>query len=206
MKIYSLANPITNEIRYIGTTSGPLNSRLSQHKWDSKNKMSHKCHWIKQVVDDTGQFPLIKLIEEVSDLDWEWTERYWISQFKQWGFDLVNTDDGGKGVHKDVKGRSRSIDAHKIKVYQYNLNGTFIKSWDSIVGAESSFGISTGCITHNLKGRCKTAYGFRWSYTEQDILPSLNNKSKYDQYVVTLTDILTGDKQTFSSKQKLLNY
>lgn len=49
MKIYSLADPVTSEVRYIGTTSGPLNVRLSQHKWDSKNKMSYKSHWSKQV-------------------------------------------------------------------------------------------------------------------------------------------------------------
>lgn len=37
-QIYSLNNPITNEIKYIGVTKNLLSKRLSQHIGDCKKK------------------------------------------------------------------------------------------------------------------------------------------------------------------------
>jgi len=197
MKVYSLSHPTTKEVRYIGVTSGTLNQRLSQHIWDSKNKMSHKCNWIKSVVLETGQVPIIELLDETED--WELIEQYWISQFKSWGFSLVNTDSGGKGVYKDVRGRSRSIDAHKKHVFQYELDGTYIRSWDSLVEANKYYGTTKGTIGECAKGRSKSSCGFRWSFKKTDKLDS-QICGRSDQYKVTLTkdNIVT----TFTSKQK----
>lgn len=199
MKIYSLAHPVTNEIRYIGVTSGNLNTRLAQHKWDAKNKMSYKCHWIKNILDSTNRMPNIELIEETNDVDWIWLEIYWIEQFRQWGFDLVNTDSGGKGVHKDVEGRSRSIEAHKKCIHQYDLDGTFIRTWDSITEACRLLGVSDSRISSK---DCKTSCGYRWSLIKVDKLEPIVSKGQSDQYRVTLTHKITGEIIIFSSKVK----
>lgn len=200
MKVYSLSHPITKEIRYIGVTTGRLQSRLCQHVWDSKNKLSHKSNWISNIISTTKERPLIELLEEVDNSDWEWVERYWIEQFKQWGFSLVNTKTGGTGVYTDIKGRQRSIDAHKKKLYQYELNGKFIREWNSAQDAKLSFSTKGNSITECVKGRCKTAYGFRWSYIKYDLLPNNNIKSKCDQYKVVITNKITNDINTFTSK------
>jgi len=90
-KIYTLENPNTGEIRYVGKTVRPLNYRLSHHI--SSDNQCHKTNWIKSLDGD----PVIKLVDKVSDENWEFWERYWIQQFKAWGFDLVNHTDGGRG-------------------------------------------------------------------------------------------------------------
>ena len=54
------------------------------------------------------------------------------------------------------------------QVNQYDLNGNFIKTFDSVVSAYESLGgtIHNGAanITAVCKGRQKTAYGYKWSY------------------------------------------
>lgn len=199
LKIYSLAHPITGEVRYVGVTSGTLSTRLAQHKWDAKNKMSHKCHWIKSVIAATNTMPHIELLEETSKTDWEWLEIYWIEQFRQWGFNLVNTSSGGNGVHIDVEGRQRSIDAHKKSIYQYDLDGTYIKEWESLVSACRFYKISDNAITSKST---KTAGGYRWSDIKVPTLGKLPGRSRSDQYRVTLTQDTTCEIIIFSSRCK----
>lgn len=49
------------------------------------------------------------------------------------------------------------------KVYQYTLNGEFIREWKSAKDAEKQFGRShhIGEVCH---GKRKTAYGYKWRY------------------------------------------
>ena len=100
-KIYSLNDPNTNEIRYIGYTSQPLETRLKQHIRDSnRNVKSYKRNWIKSL----KSIPTIKLIEDkiedknkILEL-----ERYYISKYGN----LTNGTNGGelnKEFTDDVK-------------------------------------------------------------------------------------------------------
>lgn len=82
-----------------------------------------------------------------------------------------------------VKVTSVSKDSGKkglpIKVYQYDLKGNYLQSFDSTKKA-ASFCKNTdevttgGKITECCQGRLKTAYGYRWSYNKLDCLPPLN--------------------------------
>lgn len=201
MIIYCLLHPITNEVRYIGVTSLSLSQRLSQHIWDSKNRLSHKSNWIKSTFNETGRFPVIEELEIVDDANWELMEQYWISQFKVWGFNLVNTSIGGCGVIKDVFGRKRSIEAHKKKVYQYDISGAFMQEYSSIKEASETLGLSKGAVGECVKGRCKTSGGFRWSFTKTNMLLSNSTRGRSDQYSVKII-YQDGSCKTFSSKEK----
>ena len=94
--IYSLSDPDTNEIRYIGKTNN-LKYRLWAHiheaKYDLRNQ--HKCNWIKTLLNKDKK-PIIEIVEEVSMNDWQSREIYWISQFTAWGFNLINKTKGGE--------------------------------------------------------------------------------------------------------------
>jgi hypothetical protein len=86
-KIYLIENiePGTNKV-YIGKT---IDSRKSAHK--SKYGPQIKYTYIDEV-------------NSLSYNDWEPLETYWIEQFKQWGFDVVNKrGKGGSGpeFHKE---------------------------------------------------------------------------------------------------------
>lgn len=100
--IYSLSDPITNEIRYIGKTNN-IKKRLCTHLTKSNLiKKTHKNNWIKNLLFNNTK-PLIEVIDEVPIKEWGFWEKFWISQFKIWGFKLTNSTDGGDGVVNDIK-------------------------------------------------------------------------------------------------------
>jgi hypothetical protein len=92
--IYTLKDPITNEIRYIGKANDP-NKRILDHikECKSSNK-SHKISWVKSLLEKNLK-PIVEILDEVSSEEWERCEQYWISQFKSWGFNLTNISKGG---------------------------------------------------------------------------------------------------------------
>lgn len=99
--IYTLENPRTNEIRYVGKTIQNLDKRLKAHIYESRKKNNHKCNWINSTLKKEMS-PIIRLIDIVSEENWEFWESYWIEQLKAWGFNLVNGTPGGEGYkHTD---------------------------------------------------------------------------------------------------------
>jgi hypothetical protein len=64
---------------YIGKTKQKLSIRESQHQRRLKIKIS------------------INEIDLVKESEWKFWESYWIEQFKNWGFDLLNKNQGGGG-------------------------------------------------------------------------------------------------------------
>jgi len=93
--IYTLSNPTTNEIRYVGKTCKSLKTRLNGHLKDKRN--NYRSCWIKSLLND-GLIPKIETIDVSDNDNWQLMERYWISQFKTWGFKLVNYTDGGESL------------------------------------------------------------------------------------------------------------
>jgi len=107
--IYALLDPLTNKIRYVGKANN-INSRLYQHLRD--NARTHKVSWIKSL---NGIKPVLILLDEIEEDEWEFWEIYWISQCKTWGFDLVNHSNGGQGV----LGTKHTLE-HKNKISNSN--------------------------------------------------------------------------------------
>ena len=64
VKIYTISNPITGEIRYVGKTIQSLNERLRKHMTDKRN--SYKVNWLKQLKLN-GIVPEIMLIDECDE-------------------------------------------------------------------------------------------------------------------------------------------
>jgi len=92
--IYSLSDPSTGEIRYIGKTNN-LKTRFSNHM--TAKRKTHLYNWIYKLKENNLK-PVIEVVEECDDNNWDISERYWIAQFKAWGFNLVNHTAGGEGV------------------------------------------------------------------------------------------------------------
>ncbi len=74
--IYTLEQNGT--IFYVGKTKG-LNKRKNAH-----------CK-------KYGTNITMNLLDEVPNNEWKFWEKYWISQIKTWGFDIVNKNSGGGG-------------------------------------------------------------------------------------------------------------
>jgi hypothetical protein len=109
--IYTLSDPETNEIRYIGKADD-LTRRLSGHLND--RKVSHKRHWISSL-KRRGLKPLIQVIEEVPIDSWGERERYWIDFYRTQGCHLTNTALGGEGGNPSPETKAKIGAAHRGK-------------------------------------------------------------------------------------------
>lgn len=54
--------------------------------------------------------------------------------------------------------------AHRKIILQFNLDGEFIKEFNSIKEASEEIGISKSAIVHCLKGKTKRQGGYKWKY------------------------------------------
>lgn len=63
-------------------------------------------------------------------------------------------------------GKTGALNWNSKKIFQFNLNGDYIKSFDSLKEAADSIGIMANNISINASGRTKTAGGFIWRYEQ----------------------------------------
>lgn len=77
------------------------------------------------------------------------------------------------GLKKNKKGRES---CHAIPVYQYDLQGNFIKRWGSIVEACEAVGADHTNISYACSGKIKTCMGYIWSYEFKEIDPTEHEK------------------------------
>lgn len=52
-----------------------------------------------------------------------------------------------------------------LKIIQMDMDGNFIKEWNSIKEASCVLGIDNSCITKCCKGKRKSCGGFTWKYS-----------------------------------------
>ena len=99
IKLYKLSDPrYPDDIRYIGQTSKSLKNRLSIHiSPKSLISKTHKNNWIKSLLD-INILPSITLLEEVSIEEWNTKEIFWIKFYRDLGYRLTNSTDGGEGM------------------------------------------------------------------------------------------------------------
>jgi hypothetical protein len=240
--IYTLQDPISLEIRYIGLTSQKLNVRLSAHWTTFNNKKSHKVHWIKKL-KKLNQKPIIKELDIAYSLE-EATalEKYWISQFKTWGFKLTNTTEGGEGAlgyRHDLETivRMKQIQALKPRkpkktklskeeqyllisqklskpILQYDLNGVFIKKWNSILEAAKSFGCKSSTIRHALVNNTRVSQNYFWRYYKDNFELSITvnkltgnvSKLKVFDKLLNLTTLYESSSAAFAVTGRPTNY
>lgn len=196
-KIYIYTLSDFSGIRYVGQTKN-LKSRFYRHifdgeKYGGKNK---RCSWIKSLLNK-GERPILEVVDIVDFNDWVFWEQYWISQFKTWGFNLVNDTNGGEGSYGRIvsdktklkmslakKGITpKNINLFKkssIKgiVIQYDLNGVKINEYESSNYVKNVLGIENVSLVINKK-RC-SAGGYIWrlkgDYLTQEEINVIKNK------------------------------
>lgn len=92
--IYSLSSKLDPNSKYIGYSSTPLR-RYGEHLIGKYN--TTKCNWIKSLILK-GELPRLELLDIVPLKEWEFWEEYYVSLYKSWGFNLVNSTFGGNGI------------------------------------------------------------------------------------------------------------
>jgi len=74
------------------------------------------------------------------------------------------SDEHKQKISKAMSGEKNTMSK---KVYQYTIGGTYVDKFASSGEAAQTLGKSSGSsIRRCVRGKLKTAYGFKWSYTE----------------------------------------
>ena len=188
-KIYLVENiePGTNKV-YIGKT---IDSRKSAHKSTYGSQISYTY------------------IDEVPSLnhnDWEPIETYWIEQFKQWGFDVVNKrKQGGSGAsfHKEEtkanmrKPRSTTEKMRKPKSEEHKANMRKPKSAEHIAAMVAG---RTG-IKHTNHSKMPEWYGEFISNINKGRVSPNKGKTKSKEAKRAISEKLKGRVSPNKKKQ-----
>ncbi len=90
--------------------------------------------------------------------------------------DKIKSEERNKKISKSHTGKlhprtqewSNKIgNSNKKPIIQYNLEGEFIKEWNSAKDASMFIGRNPSPITACCKGKQKTCYGFKWKYKNE---------------------------------------
>ncbi len=93
--IYSLTDPNTNLIRYIGMSRRPYR-RFRDYMCARGGHTVHMRNWLNSL-KRAGQAPLFEIIDECSEEDCDKTEIKWIAAFRGADYPLINSTAGGEG-------------------------------------------------------------------------------------------------------------
>lgn len=122
-KIYLVTNCYGDPNKvYVGKTS-------YTKKYNIGRKNDHIRKYGKQIT-----YTYIDEVNSLSSKDWKPLECYWIEQFKQWGFELMNKNKGGGGadfqtkesIEKGIKSRTgrKCSEETKCKMRKPHIEGT----------------------------------------------------------------------------------
>jgi hypothetical protein len=183
--IYALLDPRDNEVRYIGKTINPT-KRLSEHLADSKREYNYRSMWIKSLLKEDLK-PLIKFLKICPLSDFVKYETEYIKLYKN--DKLTNSDETGQG---SVGRRQEIIDKVSKKmgriVYQYDLDGNFIKEYKSVRDAAKLLSLSHSNISRSCNGISKHAGGFIFRY-DKVFVEKLNDPNAVRKLVVELDEL-----------------
>lgn len=113
--IYTLRDPITREIRYVGKSDNPK-QRLSEHIRKSKYTITYKNRWL-QTLKQKNLIPIMEIIDIVDKNNWGDSEKKWISYYREEGFNLTNLTDGGEGGNFGEKVNKKISEKLKGRIY-----------------------------------------------------------------------------------------
>jgi hypothetical protein len=163
-KLYSLSD--SSGIRYIVITKQCLRSRLSGHiascrqAFKSKKSRHHRHCWIKSLLDKDIK-PVITLLAEYKTV--EEVKQAEILAIKRYP-NLVNATAGGDGI-REYKHTEETMAKRRYKVDQYDQQGNFITTYDSLSLASlavSGDSRNNSKISLATKGKRRIAYGYVW--------------------------------------------
>lgn len=167
--IYTLSDPRNSVPRYIGKTTNAV-LRMKEHL--KATGSTKRAKWIGSLLRD-GVEPVLEAVEVVQG-SWQEAEVYWIAQFRAWGFNLLNGDNGGLGsdrLPEDVKVKiSASLSgrpnmALARSVAQYDKKGKLLAVHKSLQIAAKATSTHHANIIRAI-ARNNGCGGYLWRYGE----------------------------------------
>jgi hypothetical protein len=157
--IYKIENIIKGYI-YIGQTINLITRKQSYKGLNVGIKKQYKVYnSLKKYGWENHTF---EVIEECNKELLNEREIYWINHYNSWHFNNpikgMNISSGGKQASKGLFGKDNK---KSKKIYQYDLEGNFIKEWISATEFAKNNNCNQSCISTALnKNTC--AYNYKW--------------------------------------------
>lgn len=209
---YVLKSDISpNEIRYVGVTTTSLARRFTQHRYcanhpEKRGLPVHK--WMYSVYKKGGKIN-IEQIDQCFELEWEEKEKFLIQKYRDLGHDLLNVDEGGKGVITEEKRSkdsiTRSAEKHRKPVTAYNLDGSKYRDFASLTEAANFCNGKINNIKSALSGNSKSACGYMWKYKSDDEFIDKYEKEQIGTKIYQF-DLEGKFIQEFESKKEVLKF
>lgn len=153
--IYKITN-IINGHSYIGQ-SVEIEDRWVRHKWSAFNEKEEEDYPLYRAFRKYGleafKFEIIKECPREELTQWE---KYYINYYDTF-INGYNQTSGGEGHYGQEK-----------PVYQYDLNGNFIRAYPSIAEAARQLNIKKQNIYKCCHKKHKTANGYQWRQDPND--------------------------------------
>lgn len=171
--IYGLIDPRNDEIRYIGKTVNSK-TRLSGHITESKDieVVNYRVKWIRKLIS-LGLKPKIIFLRTCSSHEYEKYETEYIRIYSN--NRLTNSDETGQGnINRKREVLDRQSENRGRKVYQYDLDGNFLKEFRSARTAASELNLNHGNISRCCNGEYKHTQGFIFRYEKVEVVEVKN--------------------------------
>ena len=190
---------------YIGITSQlPEKRWLSGHGYNGTyfGNAIKKYGWknIKHEILFTGLDELdakekeVELIEEFRSFE------------REYGYNCTKGGDGTVGLKRSKEQIQYLKKLLSKPVYQRQLDGTFVKRWNSIREIEKETGYARPSITNCCKKKAYQAYGFLWSFDENYIAKKKKRKNCKTVYQYDLDGKLIKVWESLTEIEKTLGY
>lgn len=167
--IYKITSP-SNRI-YIGKTKN-INKRVSYYK---KGHCKTQILLYNSIIKYTWENHIFEILES-NILNANEREKYWIEYYK------CNLKKYPKNKGLNLASGGQGNDSCSVKVYEYNIEGEFLKEWNSQIEASVFYNMKTNHIPGACNGRLKTFAGKRWSYIKVSKLEPLINRRTDTKY------------------------
>lgn len=92
--IYTLNCPDTGLVRYVGKTFS-TSKRFYEHLSPSSRQKTRKSNWVRGLISQ-GKYPVIEIIDDCDDFNWQEKECNYIKMYKAMGANLTNHTNGGE--------------------------------------------------------------------------------------------------------------
>jgi len=145
--------------------------------WIPKNK------WLKYLKNN-GLMPIMEVLDEGDETNYEDLEIYWITQFKTWGFKLKNDTEGGKNANpkgkplrpRTIEKLKKAAESKSKPVCQYLVEtGKLVKEYKSITEAEVETKLShvSECCLY-VRKTCGELWYFRFKGDETGYIEKID--------------------------------
>jgi len=184
--IYKIESP-TGRI-YVGKTLH-LKRRITRYKGLECVKQIKIYNSIKSHGWESHK---LSIIEECDEININEREIYWINELKSFsnenpkGMNLTKGGEGNSG-HRHSKEskhkqsiKKKGLNNKKLwkKVYQYSLQGDFIKEYESVTSAAKSIGSRTSTISAVCSLKKLTEKGFQWKYFKKEKILAIESANE----------------------------